>query len=73
MSLYRPWHKRLAMGMTIPHALHSDILMWNFDVEHVAMILRHNVQYRAALPGLPILMSQCSKGGHLEREARQTG
>ncbi len=60
------------MGMTTPHALHSDILRWNFDVEHVDMILRHNVEYRASLSGLPILMSQCSKGGHLEGEARQT-
>ncbi len=61
------------MGMTTPHALHSDILRWDFDVEHVAMILGHNVEYRASLSGLPILMSQCSKGGHLEREAHRRG
>ncbi len=53
--------KRLATGMTTPHALHWDILMWNFDVEHVDMILRHNVQYRGLLLGLPILLLECSK------------
>ncbi len=42
--------------MTTPHALHWDILRWNFDVEHVAMILRYNVEYRGSLLGLPILM-----------------
>ncbi len=34
------------MGMTTPHALHWDILRWNFEVEHVDMMLRHNVEYR---------------------------
>ena len=49
------------MGMTTPLALHSDILRWNFDVEHVDMILRHNGEYRASLSGLPILVPECSK------------
>ena len=57
--------------MTTPHALHWDILRWNFDVEHVDMILRHNVEYRASLSGLPILLLECSKHDQLEREARQ--
>ncbi len=42
--------------MTTPHALHWDILMWNLDVEHVDMILRHNVQYRGSLSVLPTLV-----------------
>ncbi len=37
------------------------------------MILRHNVEYRASLSGLPILTSQCSKQDQLEREACQRG
>ncbi len=48
--------QRLAIGMTTPHALHWDILSRNFDVEHIDMILRHNVQYRGSLSGLPILV-----------------
>ncbi len=59
--------------MTTPHALHWDILRWNFDVEHIDMILRHNAQYRASLSGLPILVLECSKRDQLEREARQRG
>ncbi len=59
--------------MTAPHALHWDILRWNFDVEHVDTILRHNVQYRASLLGLPILVLECSKWDQLEREACQRG
>ncbi len=38
------------------HSLHWDILRWNFNVEHIEMILRHNVQYRGLLSGQPILM-----------------
>ncbi len=49
------------MGMATPHALHWDILRQNFDVEHVDMILRYNVQYRGSLSGLPILVPECSK------------
>ncbi len=59
--------------MTTPHALHWDILRWNFDVEHVDMVLRHNVQYKASLLGLPILVLECSKWDQLEREAHQRG
>ena len=59
--------------MTTPHALHWDILRWNFDVEHVDMILRHNGEYRVSLSELPILTSQCSKHDQLERETCQRG
>ncbi len=59
--------------MTTPHALHWDILRWNFDVEHLYMILRHSVQYRGLLLGLPILVLECSKWDQLEREACQRG
>ncbi len=41
------------MGMTTPHALHWDILRWNFEVEHVDIILGHNVEYRGSLLWLP--------------------
>ncbi len=68
-SVIQSLAERLAMGMTTPHALHSDILRWNFDVKHVDMILRYNVEFRASLPGLPILMSQCSTQDQLERKA----
>ncbi len=34
--------------MTTPHVLHWNILRWNFDVEHVDMIHRNNVQYRVS-------------------------
>ncbi len=61
------------MGMTTPHALHWDILRWNFDVEHKDMILKHNDQYRGSLLGLPILVLKCSKQDQLEREALQRG
>ncbi len=61
------------MGMTTPHALQWDILRWNFDVEHLDMILRHNVEYRASLSGLPISVPECSKWDQLGREACQRG
>ncbi len=61
------------MGMTTPYALHWDILRWNFEVEHVAMILGHNVEDRGSLLWLPILLLECSKHDQLEREARQRG
>ncbi len=38
-----------------------DILWRNFDVEHIDMILRPNVQYRGSMSGLPILVLECSK------------
>ncbi len=41
------------MRMTTPHPLHWDILRWNFEVEHVDMILRYNVQYRGSEMNLP--------------------
>ncbi len=47
--------------MTTPHVLHWDILSRDFDVGRVEMILRHNVQYRGSLSGLPILVLECSK------------
>ncbi len=47
------------------------MLRWDFDVEHVDVILAHNVQYRGLLLGLPILVPECSKQDQLEREARQ--
>ena len=53
--------------------LHWDILRRNFDVKQVDMILRHHVQYRDSLSGLPILGLECSKQDQLEREACQTG
>ncbi len=59
--------------MTTPHVLHWDILMWNFDVEHVDLILRYNVQYRSSLSGLPILVPECSRKDQLGREACQRG
>ncbi len=31
------------------------------------MILRHNVQYRGSLLGLPIMVVECSKRDQLER------
>ncbi len=65
--------QRLAVGMTTPHVLRWDILRWNFDVEHVDMVLRHNVQYRASLSGLPILVLEHSKRDQLGREACQRG
>ncbi len=37
------------------------------------MILGHNVECTAAMPRLPILMLECSKGSHLERRACLTG
>ncbi len=42
------------------------MLRWNFDVEHVDMILGHNVEYTGSMSRLPILVLECSKGGHLE-------
>ena len=49
------------MDMTSPHTLHWDILRWNCDVEHIDLVLKHNVQYRSSLLGLPILVLECSK------------
>ncbi len=56
------------LGVKISHrhdytscGTHWNILRWNFGVEHVDMTLRYNVQYRASLSGLPILVPECSK------------
>ncbi len=43
------------------------MLRWNFDVEHVDVILGHNVEYNGWMSRLPMLVLECSKGGHLER------
>ena len=59
--------------MTSPHTLHWDILRWNFLVEHIDTILRHNVQFRGSLWGLSILVLECSNRDQLEREACQRG
>ncbi len=32
------------------------------------MILGHNVEYTGSMSRLPILVLECSKGGHLERD-----
>ncbi len=42
------------------------MLKWNFDVEHVDVILGHNVQYAGSISRLPILVLECSKEDHLE-------
>ncbi len=39
---------------------------WNFDVEHVDMMLRHKVEYTGSMSRLPILVPECSKGRQLE-------
>ncbi len=48
------------------------MLKWNFDVERVAVILGHNVQYTGSMLRLPILELECSKEGHLEGGPHQT-
>ncbi len=35
-------------------------------MEHVDAILGHNVEYTGSMSRLPILVLECSKGGHLE-------
>ncbi len=52
--------------MTRPETLYWSMLRWNFDVEHVDVILGHNVEYTGSMSRLPILVLECSKGGHLE-------
>ena len=49
------------MGMTSLHLLHWDVMRWNYDVEHIDMILGHNVQYKGLLLGLPMLVLEFSK------------
>ncbi len=48
------------------------MLKWNFDVERVAVILGHNVQYTESMSRLPILVLECSTEGHLEGGQCQT-
>ncbi len=42
------------------------MLRWNFDVEQVDVRLGHNIEYTGSMSRLPILVLECSKGGHLE-------
>ena len=42
------------------------MLRWDFGVEHVDVILGHNVEYTCSMSRLPILVLQCSKRSHLE-------
>ncbi len=42
------------------------MLEWKFDVEHVGVILGHNVEFTGSTSRLPNLVLECSKGGHLE-------
>ncbi len=42
------------------------MLEWKFDVERLGVILGHNVEYTGSMSRLPILVLECSKGGHLE-------
>ncbi len=35
-------------------------------MEHVDVILGHNVEYTGSMSRLSILVLECSKGGHLE-------
>ena len=49
------------------------MLKWNFDVERVSVILGHNVEYTGSTSRLPILVLECSNGGHLEWGPCQKG
>ncbi len=44
-----------------------SVLRGNFDMEHIDVILGHHVEHRDSMSRLPILVVECSKGGHLER------
>ncbi len=55
--------------MTAPPTLYWNVLRWNLDVERVQ---GQNVEYTGSKSSLPILVLQCSKGGHLERGPCQT-
>ncbi len=39
-------------------------------MEHVDVILGHNVEYTGSMSGLPTLVLKCSKGRHLEGRGR---
>ncbi len=38
------------------------MLRWNSDVEHVDVMLGHNVEYTGSMSRLSILVLECSKG-----------
>ncbi len=40
---------------------------------HADVMLGHNVEYTGSMSRLPILVLECSKGGHLEGGPCQTG
>ncbi len=46
--------------MTRPETLYCGMLRWNFDVEHIDVILGHNVEYTRSMSRLPILVLECS-------------
>ncbi len=48
--------------MTAPHTLYWTVLRLNFDVEHVHVILGHNVEYTRSMSRLPSLVLECWKG-----------
>ncbi len=80
LELGRPkFNTCTVLGVKISHGhdYTSCATLGHFEMEFwcgtLDMILRHNVEYRASLSGLPILVPEWSKGGHLEREARQRG
>ncbi len=52
--------------MTRPETLSWSMLKWKFDVERVGVTLGHNVEYTGSMSRLPILVLECSKGGHQE-------
>ncbi len=49
------------------------MLECKFDVVRVDVILGHNAEYTGSMSRLPILVLECSKGGHLEGGSCQTG
>ncbi len=42
--------------------------MKRIEVEHIDMTLGLTIEYRGSMLRLPILVLQCTNGGHLERE-----
>ncbi len=57
--------------MTAPPTLYWNMLRWNFDVERVAVILGHNVQYTAtrSTSKFHLNMFQYSVGGAVMLDA----
>ncbi len=66
-------HTVLGIKISHRHDYISCATLGHFEVEHVDMTLRYNVQYRGSLLGLPILVPEWSKRDQLGREARQRG